>query len=340
MVNVSIIGATGYTGGELLRILLRHPRVRVRHVTSESSAGQRIDDIHSDLRGRYELVLKKFDAKRIVPDTDAAFLALPAGEASRLAPHFLKHGKKVIDLAADFRLRDLKAFEKWYKVKHRSPALLKGAVYGLPELFRDQVRSAAVVANPGCYATASLLSLAPLVRRNLVDPDSLVVDAKSGVTGAGKKLAAMYHYAEATENFQAYAVNGHRHSPEIEQVLSAVGKRRVSVTFVPHLVPMARGILATVYGRLKNGVRAARVRQAFQQDYRGEAFVRLLPDGRWPQTKDVSRTNFCDINMAVDEKTHRVVVLAALDNLVKGAAGQAVQNLNLLFGFDEAEGLL
>lgn len=339
MIRVSVVGATGYTGGELLRILLAHPDVRVVHATSESRPGQRLADIHPEFRGRLDLVLEAFHAKHLAADSDIAFFALPHGVGSRNIAAFVAQGKKAVDLSADFRLKDLKTYESWYKVKHASPALLKKAVYGLPELYRKDIPGAAVIANPGCYATTTILALTPLLRRNWLVPGSIVVDAKSGVSGAGRKLDPMYLYGEVTENFQAYAVIKHRHVPEIEQVLADQAGRTVSLTFVPHLVPMTRGILVAAYGTLKRAATGAVLRRAFEEDFGNERFLRLLPEGQWPQTKNVAGTNYVDINVTVDERHRRVVVLAALDNLGKGAAGQAVQNMNLLFGLPEAQGL-
>ncbi|HRY28458.1 MAG TPA: N-acetyl-gamma-glutamyl-phosphate reductase [Elusimicrobiota bacterium] len=339
MINVSVVGATGYTGAELLRILLNHRHVKVKHVTSESSAGKRIDEVIPSLRKKYDLVLEKPDIARLAKESDVAFFALPHGVGGRAIAEFLRHGKKAVDISADFRLKDVKAYEKWYGVEHPAPDLLKKAVYGLPELWRERIRSAALVANPGCYATAATLALLPLLRHKLVDEDSLIVDAKSGVSGAGKKLSSMYHFSEVTENFQAYAVAHHRHTPEVEQTLSETTGRPTRITFVPHLVPMNRGILAAAYATLKKKTSAAAVRAVFENDYGREKFVRLLAGEEWPQTKNVAHTNYCDINLKVDERTNRVVVLSALDNLVKGASGQAVQNMNLMFGFDEGEAL-
>lgn len=339
MIRAAVVGATGYTGGELLRILLAHPEVRIAHVTSESRPGQKIGDIHPFLRGRLDLTLESFHAKRLAGACDLAFFALPHGVGSKNIADFVAQGKRAVDLSADFRLKNVKTYQTWYKVKHASPGLLKKAVYGLPELYRKDIPGSPLIANPGCYATTTILALSPLVKRNWVTPGSLVVDAKSGVTGAGKKLDPMYLYCEVTENFQAYAVAKHRHVPEIEQVLADQSGKPVSLTFVPHLVPMTRGILATAYGTLKKKMTAAAVRQAFEEDYGGERFIRLLPEGRWPQTKDTAGTNYVDINVTIDERNRRVVVLAALDNLVKGASGQAVQNMNLLFGLPEALGI-
>ncbi len=340
MINVSVVGATGYTGAELLRLLKRHRHVRVKHVTSSTSAGKPLHAVVPDLRKVYDLTLETFDARRLAADSDLAFFALPHGAGSRSIAEFLRRGRKAVDLSADFRLRDARLYQKWYKVQHASPALLKRAVYGLPEFFRDEIRRTDLVANPGCYATTTILALAPLLMRGWLEPGSLVVDAKSGVSGAGKKVEFGYIFPEVSENFQAYAVAHHRHIPEIEQVLSRLSRRPVRLTFVPHLVPMNRGILAAAYGTLSRPRTAAQVRKAFEDAYGGETFLRLLPEGEWPQTKNVAHTNHCDINVKVDERNRRVVVLAALDNLVKGAAGQAVQNMNLLFGFEESEGLL
>lgn len=339
MIRVAVVGATGYTGGELLRILLAHPEARVDHVTSESRPGQRLGEIHPFLRGRIDLTLESFNAKRLAGQCDVAFFALPHGVGSKNIAEFVAQGKKAIDLSADFRLKNVKTYEAWYKVKHASPELLKKAVYGLPELYRKDIPGTPLIANPGCYATTTILALSPLVRRKWLTPGSIVVDAKSGVSGAGKKLDPMYLYCEATENFQAYAVAKHRHVPEIEQILAHQSGRTESLTFVPHLVPMTRGILVTAYGTLKKKMTTAEVRRSFEEDYGGERFIRLLPEGRWPQTKDTAGTNYVDINVTIDERNRRVVVLAALDNLVKGASGQAVQNMNLLFGLSEALGI-
>jgi N-acetyl-gamma-glutamyl-phosphate reductase len=339
MIRVAVVGATGYTGGELLRILWNHPQARVTRVTSESRAGKPLSDVHPFLRGRMELTLEKFNARSLAADTDVAFFALPHGVGSKTIAAYAEKGKRAIDLSADFRLRDLKTYEATYKVKHASPALLRRAVYGLPELFREKIPSAPVIANPGCYATTTILSLAPLLKQNWVVPGSIVVDAKSGVSGAGKKLDPMYLFCEATENFQAYSPIHHRHVPEIEQALTDHAGGRPSITFVPHLVPMKRGIHVTAYVGLRRKKTADQVRAVFDAAYAGERFIRRLPPGRLPQTQDVVGTNYVDLAVTVDERHGRAVVMTVTDNLGKGAAGQAVQNMNLLFGFDEAEGL-
>jgi len=340
MIRVAIVGATGYTGGELLRILKRHPEVRVVHVTSESSAGKRLEEVHPDLRTDYDLTLESLNDRRLAADSDVAFFALPHGAGSKSIAAFLSEGRKVVDISADFRLRDVRTYEAWYKVKHAAPKLLAEAVYGLPELFRAKILGARLVANPGCYATATILALAPLLKHGLIKPETIVVDAKSGVSGAGKKLDPMYHFPECAENFQAYAVNKHRHMPEIEQALKDVSGKPVAITFVPHLVPMTRGILANAYASLKRRMTTADVRAIYEEDYGKERFIRLLPEGCWPRTADVGRTNYADVNLTVDARTNRVVVMTAIDNLVKGASGQAVQNMNLIFGRNETTGLL
>lgn len=339
MISAAVVGATGYTGGELLRILLQHPDVRVVRVTSESKPGRALAEVHPFLRGRLNLTLEKFNARTIAKSVDVAFFALPHGVGSKNIADFVKEGKRAVDLSADFRIKKLSVYESTYRVKHASPALLAKAVYGLPELFRGQIPGAPVIANPGCYATTTILALAPLLKNKLVRPGSIVVDAKSGVSGAGKKLDPMYLYCEATENFQAYAVVKHRHVPEIEQALGDHAGAAPTLTFVPHLVPMTRGIHVTAYADLKKKTTPARLRAVYEAAYAGERFIRVLPEGQWPQTKDVAGTNYVDIAVAVDERHGRAVVLAVLDNLVKGAAGQAVQNMNLLFGLDETAGL-
>lgn len=339
MIRVAVVGATGYTGGELLRILWNHPQAKVVRVTSETRAGKPLAEVHPILRNRLNLVLEKFNARALASDTDLAFFALPHGVGSKTIAAYARLGKRAIDLSADFRIRDLALYEKTYKVKHASPALLKQAVYGLPELFRSKIPSAPVIANPGCYATTTILSLAPLFKAGWAVPGSAVVDAKSGVSGAGKKLDDMYLFCEATENFQAYSPVHHRHVPEIEQALTDHAGGRPSITFVPHLVPMKQGIHVTAYVGLKRKKTAEEVRALYTAAYGGERFVRLLPPGRWPQTKDVVGTNYVDMAVTVDERHGRALVLTVLDNLGKGAASQAVQNMNLLFGWDEAEGL-
>jgi N-acetyl-gamma-glutamyl-phosphate reductase len=340
LIRVSILGATGYSGGELLRLLLNHSFVKIQHLTSESSGDQPIDQIHPRLRGRLSLRLEKLNPAAIARDTDVVFSCYPAGAGIVPNAFFYKKGLKVIDLSADFRLPSAELYRTWYHGTHGAAPLLKKAAYGLPELFRSSISRSTLVANPGCYATAAVLSLAPLVKPMLIDPKSVVIDAKSGVSGAGKKVALEYTYTEANENFKAYAVANHRHQPEIENTLARAGGRGVTVTFVPHLVPMTRGILSVAYATLKRSMKTSEVRTLFLRAYAGEPFVRVLPENELPQTKNVSHTNYCDIGITQDSRNRRIIVIAALDNLVKGAAGQAVQNMNLLCGRAETEGLL
>ena len=337
--KVSIIGATGYTGEELLRILSAHPAAEVAHITSESQTGEAIANIYPSLTRVHDKKLDSLkDLVAIAANSDAVFIALPHGHAMEAGKAIVAAGARVIDLGADYRFRDPAVYEKWYKHAHTHPD--SGAVYGLTELYREQVKNAAIVANPGCYTTASILALAPLLKHRLVEPASIVVDAKSGISGAGRGLGLTYHFSEAFENVKAYGIAGHRHTPEIEQALSEFVGQDVVISFTPHLIPMTRGILSTCYATLKSGVSAEAVDDAYNAVYGGEYFIRLRGRGGYPATKDTRGSNFCDLGWHIDPRTGRVVAVAAIDNLVKGAAGQAVQNLNVMFGLDERTGLI
>lgn len=340
MIRVSILGATGYSGGELLQLLLNHPAVAIQHLTSESSAGQPVHAVHPSLRGRLTHHFIKLDVKKIAQDSDVVFSCYPATAGIKPNAQLVKAGVKVIDLSGDFRLPSPKLYKTWYKETHAAPALLKTAVYGIPELFRDQIRRSSLVANPGCYATAALLSAAPLMRPLLVEPKSLIVDAKSGVSGAGKKMSPDTLYCEVEGNFKAYSVARHRHQPEIETVLSKLSRVSVTLTFSPHLVPMPRGILSVLYATLKKPMNTRELRALFLRTYEREPFVRILPENELPQTKNVAHSNYCDIGITQDSRTRRVIVIAAIDNLVKGASGQAIQNMNICFNRPETEALL
>lgn len=340
MIRASILGATGYSGGELIRILLNHPSTRLQHLTSESSPGKPVWSVHSEFRGRLSQEFVPLDVKKISKDSDVVFSCFPAGVGIGPIAGFHKAGVKVIDLSADFRLPTAKMYEAVYHGKHDAPDLLKKAVYGLPELFRSSIADASLIANPGCYATAASLSAAPLLKPLIVDPDSLIVDAKSGVSGAGKKVTSTYMFCEVNENLHAYNVAVHRHQPEIETVLNKASSAKVRLTFTPHLIPMSRGILSVLYATLKKPMKTEALRHLFTRHYENEPFVRVLPDGELPQTKNVTHTNHCDIGITQDERLRRVIVVAALDNLIKGASGQAVQNMNLCFARPETEGLL
>ncbi|QSA95666.1 N-acetyl-gamma-glutamyl-phosphate reductase [Methylococcus sp. EFPC2] len=336
MIQAGIVGGTGYTGVELLRILALHPDVVIRAVTSRADAGSRVDALYPNLRGFVDAVFSEPDIEAL-SGCDVVFFATPNGTAMRMAPQLLERGVKVIDLAADFRLRDPAVWEQWYGEPHACPDLLQEAVYGLPEVNREALRSARVVANPGCYPTAVQLGLLPLIEAGWVHPDGLVADAKSGVSGAGRKAEIANLMSETGESFKAYGVPGHRHLPEIRQGLELAAGQSVGLTFVPHLLPMIRGIHATLYARLKG--EAGDLQDLYESRYRGEAFVDVLPAGSHPDTRNVRGANRCQIAVHRPQGGDTVVILSVIDNLVKGAAGQAVQNLNLMFGLDERAGL-
>lgn len=343
MIRASIIGSTGYTGGELLRVLTKHPQVKITHCTSETSPGKSLAFIHSSLAYVIpnHLYTEKCDVNAIARDSDVVFLCLPHGNSARMAKRFLDKRIKVIDLSADFRLKSETTYKKWYGEKHPYPRLLQQAVYGLPELHRSQIKQSDLIANPGCYATASILSALPLLKNGLVDHHSIVIDAKSGVSGAGKKLEPRYLFSETDENFLAYGVAHHRHIPEIEQELAlACGNKSVPITFVPHLLPIHRGILTALYASLKKKRTTRAVWETFASFYEKEPFVTILPENSFPEIKSVQFTNFCRIGLRVDERNQRVVVITVIDNLGKGASSQAVQNMNLMFGLEETCGLV
>jgi N-acetyl-gamma-glutamyl-phosphate reductase len=341
VLRVGVAGASGYSGVELVKILLRHPRVKLTVATSEQSSGQPLAAIFPHLRGLVEIVTASADPETLARECDVVFTALPHGVPMKIAPAVLAAGKKLIDLGADFRLRDASVYESWYKVAHTAADLLPGAVYGLPELNRSRITAGVnLVANPGCYPTSCALAAAPLLRAGVVDPRSIIFDSKSGVSGAGRGAKVANLYGEVAENFSAYGIAGtHRHTPEIEQTLSDLTGQPVLVSFTPHLVPMTRGILTTAYFQLTQDLSTEQVLDLFRAAYEGEPFVRVRPAGELPQTKHVAGSNFCDIGAQVDRRTGRVLVIAVIDNLVKGAAGQAVQNMNLLAGFPETLGL-
>jgi len=337
MMRVGIVGGTGYTGSELLRILGSHTRVSLAAITSRAEAGTPVAELFVHLRGQVDLRFTEPDLS-LLSECDLVFFATPNGTAMKLAPELLARGTRVIDLAADFRLKDSALWERWYGMPHACPDLLEEAVYGLPELNRDAIRSARLVANPGCYPTAVLLGFLPLLEAGLVDPGWLVADAKSGVSGAGRTADARMLMAETGESFKAYAVGGHRHLPEISRHLASVTKGEPQLTFVPHLIPMIRGIEATLYARLgKSGVD---LQALFEGRYAAEPFVDVLPAGSHPETRSVRGSNYCRLAVAEPLDNGAVVVQSVIDNLVKGAAGQAVQNMNLMFDWDESTALM
>jgi len=340
--KIGIAGATGYGGIELLRLLGNHPEATVVLAGTESYVGQELAAVYPHLAGRVTLAGREATAEALAAECDVVFTALPHGVPMKLAPAVLAAGGKFIDLGADFRLRDTSAFESWYKHKHEAPALMAEAVYGLPELYREQIQGARLVGNPGCYPTSCALAAAPLLTAGLVETRGIVFDSKSGVSGAGRGVNLGVHYSEVNENFKAYNIaGGHRHTPEIEQTLTDLnGGTAVVVTFTPHLVPMTRGILTTAYFQLKQDHQTSELLELFRSFYAGKPFVRVRPAGDLPQTKQVWGSNYCDIGLQVDRRTGRVLVVAVIDNLVKGAAGQAIQNMNLMCGLPETTGLL
>lgn len=338
MIKVGVVGGTGYTGVELLRLLARHPGVELTAITSRGEAGMAVSDMFPSLRRRVSL---KFVTPQdaALEKCDAVFFATPNGIAMKQAAELVAAGVRVIDLAADFRIRDVAEWQKWYGMEHAAPELVAEAVYGLPEVNREQIRSARVLANPGCYPTAVQLGFLPLIEAGLIDTAQLIADAKSGVSGAGRKAEVHTLLPEAADTFKAYGVPGHRHLPEIRQGLSLAAGAPVGLTFVPHLTPMIRGIHATLYGRLRPGVDASDLQGVFERRYQGEAFVDVMPAGSHPETRSVRASNLCRIAVHRPQGGDIVVVLSVIDNLVKGAAGQAVQNLNIMFGMDEEAGL-
>lgn len=336
MIKAGIVGGTGYSGVELLRLLAQHPEVELTAITSRSEAGRPVAELFPNLRGRLALHYIEPDPA-LLGDCDVVFYATPNGTAMQQVPALLGAGVRVIDLAADFRLKDPAEWRRWYKVEHACPALLNDAVYGLPEINRDAVRGARLVANPGCYATAVQLGLLPLIEAGVADPDTLIADCKSGVSGAGRKAELGLLLGEAGDNFRAYGVSGHRHLPEIRQGLESATGRAVGLTFVPHLVPMIRGIHATLYAHLADP--GIDLQDLFENRYRDEPFVDVLPAGAHPETRSVRGANHCRIAVHRPQGGDVAVVLVVEDNLVKGAAGQAVQNMNLMFGLPETAGL-
>ena len=338
MISAAVVGATGYAGAELVRILSGHPRVKLSVITSRQFAGVPFDRIYPSLSGFVDLACAQSDPAAIAGQADVVFLALPHKASMAMVPDLLAAGRRVVDLSADFRFQHRSAYEAHYQ-PHSCAHLLERAVYGLSEIYAQQLAGADLVGNPGCYPTSVLLPLLPLVQAGLVDPASIVADCKSGVSGAGREATATTHFCHVNESFKAYKVGGHRHTPEIAEQLSRWAGAAVNPTFVPHLIPMTRGMQSTIYTAPAPGVNAGRISQCLADAYQDKPFVRLLADQRTPDTLHVRGTNFIDIGWQVDPGSGRLILLSAIDNLVKGAAGQAVQNMNLMFGFDETAGL-
>ena len=340
MIRAGIIGSTGYAGAELARLLTGHPETEIVWYGSRSYIDQPFAKVYANMFRLVEDVCRDDNMEALAEEADVIFTATPQGLCASLITEDILRKAKIIDLSADFRLKDVGVYEEWYKLEHRAPQYLPEAVYGLCELYREQIRNARIVANPGCYTTCSILSAWPLIREGLIDPDTLIIDAKSGTSGAGRGAKTANLYCEVNENIKAYGVASHRHTPEIEEQLSYAAGRAVKVSFTPHLVPMNRGILVTAYASLTSrDTTEEQIRAAYEKYYGEESFIRLLEPGVCAETRWVEGSNYVDIGFRADPRTGRVIIMAALDNLVKGAAGQAVQNMNLLFGLDETEGL-
>lgn len=344
MVKVGIIGATGYAGNELVRLLMGHKDVEIMWYGSRSYIDKKYAEVYQNMFEIVEDTCLDDNMEELASKVDVIFTATPQGFLAGVLTEEILSKVKIIDLSADFRIKDVKTYEKWYKIEHKSPQFIEEAVYGLCEINRDKVKGARLIANPGCYTTCSILTAYPLVKEGLIDPDTLIIDAKSGTSGAGRGAKLPNLFCEVNENMKAYGVTNHRHTPEIEEQLGYAAGKEIVVNFTPHLVPMNRGILATEYATLNKKADGTlptyeEVKAVYDKYYKNEKFVRVLEKDICPETKWVEGSNYMDVNFKIDERTGRIVMMGALDNLVKGAAGQAVQNMNLLFGFDEAEGL-
>lgn len=340
MLRVGIIGVSGYTGVELTRILCRHPEVEITLATSRQFAGKPLAEVFPNLRNCTDITCANPANEDLSDQADFFFTAVPHKTAMSIVPVLISAGKKVVDLSADYRIRDISVYEKWYQ-QHTSSELIGETVYGLPELYRDQIMKARLVANPGCYPTSVILGLAPLLQKKLLDISTIIVDSKSGTSGAGRSANLATLFCEVTDGFRPYKVGGtHRHIPEMEQELSALADKGVQISFTPHLLPISRGILSTIYVKPVSSVNQDEILSLYEQTYRDDYFVRVCPKGLVPATQHVRGSNFCDIGISVDERTDRIIVMSAIDNIVKGAAGQAIQNMNLMNGFPESTGLL
>ncbi len=339
MIKVGIVGATGYAGGELARLLLQREDIEIRWFGSKSYVDQAYTSLYQNMYQMVDAVCKSDDMEQIAEEVDVIFTATPQGLCASLLYEEILSKVKVIDLSADFRIKDVAVYEEWYKLRHGAPQFIKEAVYGLPEINREKIREARLIANPGCYPTCSFLTVYPLVKEGLIDPSTLIIDAKSGTSGAGRGAKVANLYCEVNESIKAYGVAGHRHTPEIEEQLSLAAGEPVTISFTPHLVPMDRGILITAYASLAKAVSYEEVKAVYDRYYEKERFVRVLQKDVCPETRWVKGSNFVDVNVKLDPRTGRIIMMGAMDNMVKGAAGQAIQNMNLLFGLPEDKGL-
>lgn len=340
MLKVGIIGASGFAGEKLIDILLKHPQAKISYLAAKINEKQNINDIFPHLKGKIDLDCDNtLDNKKAAALCDLLFLALPHTVSLQFVPEFLNQGKKIVDLSADYRLKDAAAYEQFYKVKHSDKVNLEKAVYGLPEIYRLKIKAASLIANPGCYPTAAILALAPLLKHKLIKPDAIIIDAKSGFSGAGRGTVANQQQ-EILSNFKAYKINIHQHMPEIDQELSHLYEEKIETVFVPHLLPLERGILETIYTKKAQSAKhkAQNLVSLYKNFYQKEPFVRILEEGNFPQLKDVVNTNFCDIG--IKEEKDKIIIIAVIDNLLKGAAGQAAQNMNIMYDFSETDGLL
>lgn len=339
MIKAGIIGSTGYAGQELVRLLMQHPDVEIVWYGSRSYIDKEYADVFQNMFQIVDAKCMDDNMDALADAADVIFTATPQGLCASLVNEDILNKVKIIDLSADFRIKDVEVYEKWYGIEHKSPSYIKEAVYGLCEINREDIKGARLIANPGCYTTCSILTCYPLVKEGLIDPNTIIVDAKSGTSGAGRGAKTANLFCEVNENMKAYGVATHRHTPEIEEQLGYAAGYPIMINFTPHLVPMNRGILATAYASLKDGVTEEQIRAAYDKYYANEKFVRVLKPGVCPETRWVEGSNYVDVNFKVDPRTHRVIMMGAIDNLVKGAAGQAVQNMNLAFGLDESTGL-
>ncbi len=340
MINVGIIGASGYTGAELIRLLTNHPKVKISYVTANKYAGQKVSALYSNFYGICNLSFEKFDLDIAKKKAEVFFIALPHGTAMDVVPELLGSSRKVIDLSGDFRFPKKDVYEKWYKMPHKHPELLGKAAYGLCEINREKIKKSNFISNPGCYPTGSILAVVPLLKEEIIFEDDIIVDAFTGASGAGRSASKETHYCSCDENVSSYKVGGtHQHIPEMEKEMGKISGKEVKLTFTPHLASFSRGIYSTIYCKLKKSISTEELLKIYNNFYKDDYFVKVLPKGVYPEVKSVAGSNFCQIGLEVDERTGRVIVISAIDNLVKGASGQAIQNMNLICGFDEKEGL-